>query len=200
MVKVKICGLSRPCDIEAANAEKPDYIGFVFAESRRKVSRSKAADLRRLMLPEIIPVGVFVNESIENILSLIHDKTIDIVQLHGSEDEEYIHELKTQTDKPIIKAINVQSKGDVQRWSETSADFLLLDHENGGTGQSFDWMLIGYSHKPYFLAGGLNPQNITDAISKTSPYCVDASSGVESTGVKDLEKISEFIRRARNEC
>ena len=198
MTKIKICGLSRQCDIDAVNKEKPEYIGFVFAKSRRKITPVKAAALRKILYPDIIPVGVFVNETTENILSIVRSGAIEIIQLHGSEDENYIKKLKQQTSKLIIKAIRVENKGDVQKWSNTSADYLLLDYKGGGTGQTFDWDLIGETTKPYFLAGGLNPENITEAIRKTTPFAVDVSSGVETNGVKDPEKIKEFIRRVRN--
>ena len=197
-MKIKICGLTRPQDIDALNANKPDYIGFVFAESRRKVTPAQAAGLRKLLSPDIIPVGVFVDEAQENILALLRDGIIDVIQLHGSEDEEYIQKLKHLTDKTIIKAISVQNRGDVQKWSGTAADYLLLDHKGGGTGENFNWDLIGEIDKSYFLAGGLNAQNITEAILKTAPFAVDVSSGVETDGVKDPAKIKEFIWRVRN--
>jgi len=198
MVKIKICGLSSPCDIESVNAEKPEYIGFVFAQSRRKVTRIQAANLRKILSPDIIPIGIFVDETIPNIVPLVSDGIIDIIQLHGSEDEEYIQNLRRLTDKPIIKAIGVQKKEDVQKWSATTADYLLLDHTSGGTGKTFDWDLIGEIRNSYFLAGGLNPENVTQAIQKTAPYAVDVSSGVETEGKKDPVKIREFIRRIRN--
>jgi len=198
MTKVKICGLSRPCDIDAVNAASPNYIGFVFAESKRKVTLPQAAELRKALSPGIIPVGVFVDESIENILSVVAAGAIDIVQLHGAADEVYIQKLKSLTDKPIIKAIAVQKMGDVQKWSATAADYLLLDHKGGGTGQSFDWDIIGETPKPYFLAGGLGVGNIIEAIQKTTPYAVDVSSGVETENAKDPTKINEFIRRVRH--
>ena len=197
MTKVKICGLSRPCDIDIVNIEKPDYVGFVFAESRRRVSSAQATELRSLLRSDITPVGVFVDEPIENILSLIHNGTIEIIQLHGAEDEKYIERLKSTTDKQIIKAIAVQKIGDVQKWSQSSADYLLLDYKGGGTGQVFDWDLIGEVRKPYFLAGGLRPENVAEAIRKVAPFAVDASSGVESDGVKDSAKIREFIKKVR---
>ncbi|MCL2026302.1 MAG: phosphoribosylanthranilate isomerase [Leptospirales bacterium] len=198
MVKVKICGLSRPDDIDAVNEEKPDYIGFVFAESRRKVSAQQALKLRKKLSPNIIPVGVFVNETIESILSLTQDGIIDAIQLHGSEDEEYIGRLKGLTGKPVIKTIAVQKEGDVQKRAATAANFLLLDNVSGGTGKTFDWNLIGKTSKPFFLAGGLDVKNITEAIAKTAPFAVDVSSGVEKDGFKDYGKIKEFIRRARS--
>jgi len=198
MVKVKICGLSRPDDIDAVNEEKPDYIGFVFAESRRKVSAQQALKLRKKLSPNIIPVGVFVDETIENILSLTQDGIIDAIQLHGSEDEEYIGKLKGLTGKPVIKTIAVQKEGDVQRIAANAADYLLLDNVSGGSGKTFDWNLIGKTSKPFFLAGGLDVKNITEAIAKTAPFAVDVSSGVETDGFKDYSKIKEFIRRARS--
>jgi len=199
MVKVKICGLSRPSDIEVVNTERPDFIGFVFAKSKRRVTLPQAVDLRKMLSSDIIPVGVFVNESIENILSLTQEGIIDAIQLHGSEDELYIQKLRLLTDAPIIKAISIHNKGDAQKWSATSADYLLLDHKGGGTGQSFDWDMIGKINKPFFLAGGLNAENIAKAIQKTMPNAVDVSSGVETEGIKDPIKIKEFIRRVRDE-
>ena len=193
MVKIKICGLSRPCDVEAVNIEKSDYIGFVFAPSRRRITPQQALELRKELCPCIIPVGVFVDEEIENIISLIQNGIIDAVQLHGSEDESYVRKLKTLTHKPIIKAITVQDK------RMTAADYLMLDSKGGGTGHSFDWNLVGTIETPYFLAGGLSPENIEEAINRTNPFAVDVSSGVETDGFKDSVKVKEFIRRARNE-
>ena len=198
MFKIKICGLTRLCDIDAVNIEKPDYIGFVFADSRRRVSPRQAAELRERLEPGIIPVGVFVDERMENIVSLITNGIIDVVQLHGTENEEFIKRLKESTGKSIIKAISVQKSGDVQKWSLTSADYLLLDNKSGGTGRVFDWGLIGETPKPYFLAGGLDTENITSALNQTNAFAVDTSSGVETGGLKDPEKIKEFIRRVRN--
>ena len=197
-MKIKICGLTRPCDIEAVNNAKPDYIGFVFAESRRKVTLLQASQLRGKLNAGIIPVGVFVDESIENILLPVREGVIEIIQLHGMENEDYICELKQRTEKPIIKAIGVRRKGDVQKWSETAADFLLLDNSKGGTGLSFDWDLIGHTEKKFFIAGGLNAENIIDVITRVAPFAVDVSSGVETDGFKNHEKIIEFIRRVRN--
>jgi phosphoribosylanthranilate isomerase len=198
MPKVKICGLTRVCDIEAVNNEQPDYIGFMFAQSRRKITPRQAFELRGRLDPGIIPVGVFVDEKIENVVTLAENGVIDIIQLHGSEDEEYIEKIIALTGKPVIKAIPVQKKGDVQTREKTSADYLLLDNSSGGSGRNFLWELIGSTEKPYFLAGGLSPENVTDAIDKTKPFAVDVSSGVETDGVKDPVKIREFIRKVRN--
>ena len=198
MTKVKICGLTRQCDVESVNIEKPDYVGFIFANSRRRVTHEQAMGLRNKLANEIIPVGVFVQETIENILSLVQNDVIEMIQLHGSESEEYIVKLKELTTAPIIKAISVKHAGDVQKWALTAADYLLLDSKGGGTGQVFDWSLIGNVAKPYFLAGGLDVNNIANAISQTMPSVVDVSSGVETNGLKDPEKIKGFIRRVRH--
>ncbi|MCL2287381.1 MAG: phosphoribosylanthranilate isomerase [Firmicutes bacterium] len=198
MVKIKICGLTRLCDVDAINITKPDYVGFVFANSRRKVTPAQAMELRNKLTNEIIPVGVFVDETIENILQLAQNGIIETVQLHGKEDEKYIMRLKELTTVPIIKAVSVQQAGDVQKWALTAADYLLLDSKGGGTGQAFDWSLIGKVTKPYFLAGGLDVNNVVNAISQTTPFAVDVSSGVETDGLKDPGKINEFIRRARH--
>jgi len=194
MVKIKICGLTRLCDIEVVNIEKPDYIGFVFANSRRRVTPAQAMELRSKLANDIIPVGVFVDERPRNILPLVQNGVIGMVQLHGTENEEYIAKLKELTTAPIIKAISVRRAGDVQKWESTAADYLLLDNKGGGTGQAFDWSLIGETNKPYFLAGGLDVNNIVNAISQTMPFSVDVSSGVETDGFKDPEKIKKFIR------
>ena len=198
MTKIKICGLSRLCDIYAVNEEKPEYVGFVFAESRRKVTPRQAFDLRKKLAHNIIPVGVFVDDDPKNIVSIVRRGIIDIIQLHGSESEEYIVRLKTLTDKPIIRAVAVLNADDAQKRAKTSADYLLLDGKNGGKGLSFDWDLIGEVEKPFFLAGGLCRKNIGAAVEKVKPFAVDVSSGVETDGFKDPVKIREFIRAVRN--
>jgi phosphoribosylanthranilate isomerase len=197
MVKVKICGLSAISDIDAVNTEKPDYIGFVFAESRRRINEQQASELRKKLSPGIITVGVFVNEMPQKINSLVQEGIIDVIQLHGAEDEEYICSLKRLTKRPVIKAIAVQKKGDVQKLSASSADYLLVDNISAGQGQKFNWDLIDEINRPFFLAGGLNAENIIEAIGKTKPFAVDVSSGVETDGFKDKAKIREFIRMAR---
>ena len=199
MTKIKICGLTRLADIEIVNTAKPDYIGFVFANSRRKVEHNQAAELRQALSTGIISVGVFVDETITNILALVQSGVVDAVQLHGSEDEGYIEKLKIKTDVPVIKAVSVQNVCDVLKWQRTCADYLLLDSPGGGTGQTFDWELIGETSKPFFLAGGLELSNVAESINQITPFAVDVSSGVETNGVKDLGKINGFIRRVRNE-
>lgn len=197
MVKIKICGLTRPCDIEAANEAGPEYIGFVFADSRRRITPAQALELRKALSPGIIPVGVFVNEAPDHIAALIRNGVIDVIQLHGNETEGDIAKLKTLTGKPVIKAVPVRRAGDAQKWRDSRADYLLLDHRGGGTGQCFDWDLIGETSKPFFLAGGLNKKNIGEAVRKTNPFAVDVSSGVETDGSKDREKIKQVITIVR---
>ena len=197
MAKIKICGLSRMCDIEAVNDASPDYIGFVFAESKRRVTPDEAYELRKALAPGITPVGVFVNEPPENIVKIIKCGIIDIIQLHGSESEDYISQLKSLTGTKIIKAVPVLKAGDAQKYAQSPADYLLLDYKTGGSGKSFDWELTGDVTKPYFLAGGININNVEEALKKTSPFAVDISSGVETGGVKDPEKIRAIVNKIR---
>ena len=199
MTKIKICGLRRAEDIRIVNEAKPDYIGFVFAKSKRQVHFEEAFKLREMLSTEVIPVGVFVDEPINNVKKIIHSGIIEIVQLHGNESKEYMDELKSFSKIPIIKAVSVQKEGDVQRGNTASSDYLLLDHKGGGTGQSFNWDLIGYTTKPFFLAGGLHIDNVQEAIQKVNPFAIDVSSGVETDEYKDKDKIFEMIRRVRNE-
>lgn len=197
-MKLKICGLFRDIDIDYVNEAKPDFIGFVFAKSRRQVSTVWAEAMRPRLRSEITPVGVFVNELPAKVAKLLNDSIIEIAQLHGEESEDYIKELKSLTGKPIIKVVRVLSYEDIEAAQDTVADFLLLDNGTGGTGESFDWSLVSKVNKPFFLAGGLNAGNLEQAIAATSPYAVDMSSGVETDGMKDRGKILEIVRRMRN--
>lgn len=194
-MKIKICGLFQDIDIDYVNEAMPDYIGFVFAKSRRQVSAEWAATLRTRLRSEITPVGVFVNESLANVAKLLNENVIDLAQLHGEENEPYIQTLKSLTNKPIIKAVRVSSQEDIEAAQDTFADFLLLDNGPGGTGESFNWSLVGQVKRPFFLAGGLEAHNIEQAMAITSPYAVDLSSGVETDGMKDRTKILEIVRR-----
>lgn len=197
MTKIKLCGLSRRCDIEAANELKPEYIGFVFApKSKRYVSKKTAAELKHLLSPDIQTVGVFVNEASEAIADLLNSGIIDIAQLHGSEDEEYIRQLRLYTDKPIIKAFRIVSKQEIDAANSSTADYVLLD-SGGGTGEVFDWELIHGMKRFYFLAGGLGICNVERAVETLSPYAVDVSSGVETDGLKDKIKMEKFVTAVR---
>lgn len=196
--KIKLCGLSRSEDIEAANKCKPEYIGFVFWEkSKRKVDRKKARELREKLDSAIKAVGVFVDERIEVIAELLNDGIIDIAQLHGSENESYIKELKAVTDKPVIQAFQIKDKSDIIAAMGSSADMLLLD-SGQGTGSSFDWELLRDVDREFFLAGGLNLSNIEEALISITPYAVDVSSGIETDGYKDSRKMQEFVNIVRN--
>jgi phosphoribosylanthranilate isomerase len=200
--KIKICGLSRPQDIEAVNNYLPDYIGFVFAKSRRQVTADTAKELKEKLDNRIKAVGVFVNESTETIASLCHSNTIDIIQLHGDEEEAYIRHLKTLTATPIIKAVRVKKPLDVVKAREYTCDYLLFDTytdtEYGGSGKTFDWSILTNIEKPYFLAGGIHAGNILTAGEQSSAYCIDVSSGVETDGYKDSDKIKEIIELIRS--
>jgi len=192
----------RPADIEMVNIAKPDYIGFVFAKSRRQIDKKTAAVLKMMLNPAIKAVGVFVNEELDEIVSICRENVIDIVQLHGDETEKYIRMLKAAVDKPVIKAVRIKNGSDAA-WSEyRSCDYLLFDSYSkdnyGGSGVSFDWRLIGVTDKPFFLAGGINQDNVADAIRKVAPYCIDVSSGVETGGYKDFNKIISIVNTVRS--
>ena len=192
MTKIKLCGLSRLCDIEAANGLKLDYIGFVFAsKSKRYVTYEKATELKSRLSPEIQAVGVFVNEHPQDVVKLLQNGIIDIAQLHGNEDEDYITHLRLLIDKPIIKAFRIETSQDVIKAEQSTADFVLLD-SGAGTGMVFDWQLIQNIKRPYFLAGGLGVDNVSSAIDALHPYAVDASSSIETDGIKDKTKMAAF--------
>lgn len=197
MTKIKICGLQSDNDIAYVNELKPDYIGFVFMQGRRRyVSPERAASMRKMLDPSIQSVGVFVNEPVENVISLLQSGTIQIAQLHGQEDEAYVRTLKSFSDHPVIKAFIIRSGEDMQRALSFPSDYLLLD--NGlGTGETFNWSLIPEIDRPFFLAGGLTPDNVCEAIAKAHPYGVDTSSGVETDSHKDYQKIKAFINAVR---
>ncbi|WP_041611284.1 phosphoribosylanthranilate isomerase [Treponema primitia] len=245
-MKIKICGLFREADIDFANEARPDYIGFVFAKSKRQVSLEQASQLRARLRDDIVPVGVFVNAPVEEIAALYQAGVIDIVQLHGGEDREYIAalrgELRCKSRKqtagvragfgpiPVIKALRIdgaaaftQSAGNpatdgrVPRLATDggsrqdaavnpgagSADYLLLDQGSGGTGTAFDWTVLGDGAfreslgAPFFLAGGINEYNIEEAV-RYGPFGIDVSSGAETDGVKDRDKMIRLVKIVRN--
>lgn len=197
--KIKLCGLSRPCDIEAANALLPEYAGFVFAPgSKRRVSREKAAELKALLDPRIKAVGVFRDEAPEAVAELLKSGVIDIAQLHGSEDAAYIRRLKSLTAKPVIQAFRITSSADASLAEKSEADAILLD-SGAGSGRRLDPELLRPVHRPYFLAGGLDGENVAAAINALEPYAVDVSSGIETDGLKDRAKMESFVRAARKD-
>ena len=197
MTKIKLCGLSRPCDVEAANTLKPDYIGFVFApESRRHVTPRQAAALKGLLSPEIAAVGVFAGEAPETVAGLLNGGVIDIAQLHGDETEDDIRRLRQLTDRPLIRAFRIRRAQDAAMAEASTADVVLLD-SGAGTGRAFDWQLVQRIRRPYFLAGGLDPENVESAVKLLRPFAVDVSSGIETDGRKDRRKMAAFVAAVR---
>ena len=200
MTKIKICGLSRPEDIDYVNEALPDYIGFIlhFPKSRRNVTPEQAAQLRRCLLPRIQAVGVFVDQPLETVCAAAESVQLQVVQLHGHENDSYIAALRERIGLPIWKAFRVRSAADLEAAAACTADEILLD--NGyGTGETFDWSLAGGLNRPFFLAGGLTPDNLPAAVSGLRPGLVDISSGVETNGVKDRAKILAAVNAVRQE-
>ncbi len=197
MTKIKLCGMTRPCDIETVNALKPDYIGSVFAKkSKRYVTPETAAGLKKKLEKDIKSVGVFGNEDQDIVAGLLEMGVIDLAQLHGDEDDAYIESLKARTGNEVIKALKIRQKEDLEAAYESSADFILLD-AGAGDGKAFDWELLKDFDRPYFLAGGLDPYNVGDAIRWLHPFGVDVSSGIESDGVKDPGLMKKFVDEVR---
>ncbi|MBQ8010826.1 MAG: phosphoribosylanthranilate isomerase [Oscillospiraceae bacterium] len=197
MTKIKLCGLTRESDIFYANVLAPEYVGFIFAQkSRRYIPPEKAEILRKKLNASITPVGVFVDEEPECIADLVDRNIIGIVQLHGNEDEVYIRHLRKLTQAKIIKAFQITSKADIIAANASTADYVLLD-SGGGSGELFDHALIKGIARPYFLAGGLTPQNVRAAVEKFHPFAVDASSSLETDGFKDKTKMTAFVRAVR---
>ena len=195
MVKIKICGLKRLEDIKIVNKYKPDFIGFVFADSKRKVTPNLARQMKQNLDDSIQSVGVFVDAAIDEILEIHEQGIIDMAQLHGSESEDYIDELKKKSNNQlkIINAIEMDDEKDLLEYDNSIADYLLLD-SGKGSGKTFDWRLIRQDlKKEFFLAGGLNYQNISQAINEFDPYAIDLSSSVETNGYKDELKIKKVM-------
>ncbi len=200
-MKIKLCGLTREQDIEAANRCAPDFVGFVFAESRRRISMETASRFRRMLAPEIRTVGVFVNAPIEQIETLCKEKTITLIQLHGDEDAAYCAEIRRRTGVPVIRAVRVRSAEQIRQAEGEACDCLLLDAAAegayGGSGTRFDLSLIPPLQKPFFLAGGLDENNLIQAAAQCRPWAVDVSSGAETCGLKDAEKMARLTALVR---
>ena len=207
--KVKMCGISKVETIPAVVEAKPDYMGLVFASSKRQVTVDQAKTLveelhkqytkrynngaEQSNNDEIKTVGVFVNETLENLVTIATDANLDVVQLHGDEDEAFIQSLKERTSVEVWKAVQIRSAADAEAWIDSSADMLLFDayhkDERGGTGEVFDWSCLDEFERPFMLAGGIDSTNVARAIRTVRPYGIDISSGIETDGVKDDEKI-----------
>ena len=199
MTRIKLCGLSRPADIKIVNSLCPEYIGFVFYEkSSRYVTPEKAVELKNLLSDRIKAVGVFVDEPLEKVVDLLDKGIIDIAQLHGNEDDEYIKRLRELSKKPVIKAFRIQSKDDTKKAEGSLADLILLD-SGQGSGEAFDWELLRDIKRDYFLAGGLDPYNVKDALRILHPYAVDVSSGIEKDHIKDERLMAAFVSAVRKE-
>ncbi len=197
MTKVKFCGLKNENDVAYANEFLPDYAGFVFApKSKRYVSPEKAKRLKEALDGRISAVGVFVNESAGRVADMLNMGIIDIAQLHGDEDEIYIEKLRALSEKPIIKAFIIKSADDIKRANACSADYVLLD-SGRGSGEQLDFSLLKGIERPFFLAGGLSPENAETAIITLRPYALDVSSGIETGGSKDKEKMAAFMKAVR---
>lgn len=215
--KVKMCGISKVETIPAVVEAKPDYMGLVFASSKRQVTVDQAKTLVEELHKqytkrynngaeqsnddEIKTVGVFVNETLENLVSIAKEANLDAVQLHGDEDEAFIQSLKERTNVEVWKAVQIRSAADAEMWIDSSADMLLFDayhkDERGGTGEVFDWTSLDEFERPFMLAGGIDGTNVARAIRTVRPYGIDISSGIETNGVKDDEKIKAFTNIVR---
>ncbi|CDF30835.1 n-(5'-phosphoribosyl)anthranilate isomerase [Methanoculleus sp. CAG:1088] len=198
MTRIKFCGIRREEDVGYVNLVRPDYASFVLAPGfRRTVSAQEAGRLSSLLDEGIVPVGVFVDEPPENVARLLEDGTISIAQLHGMEDEEYLSRLRDLTSGTLMKCFRVSSRGDVEAASCCSADLVMLD-SGTGTGKAFDWSLAEGLGRDFFLAGGLDPSNVGEAIKRMHPTAVDTSSGIETDGFKDYEKMEAFVKAVRS--
>ena len=214
MTKVKLCGMRRVEDILIANEVKPDFVGFIFAPNRKRtITHEQAALMKKALDPSIPNVGVFINNPLEEVVGLYQDGIIDHIQLHGTEDDQYIAELKRRLSNVervliakgeeaeeqtlMIKAFQVTSMEDIERANGSTADLVLLDSGNGGTGESFDWSLLQHVSRPYILAGGLTPDNVAHAVNALHPYAVDTSSGTETDGIKSASKMKKFVEEVR---
>ena len=195
--ELKICGLSRLEDIVAVNRHGADYAGFVFFEkSKRYVDPYKANELIELLRADIKPVGVFMDEPIDNVVRIARLTGVELVQLHGHESDEYVEYIKRTLDRPVIKAYKASEEGALERASNSNADYVMID-SGAGSGRKFDWSILKDFKRDYFLAGGLDPESVGEAISLLEPFAVDVSSGVETDGIKDEEKIANFIKAVK---
>lgn len=199
MTRVKICGITSVGDAEHAAACGADAIGFIFAESPRRVAPEKAAEISKAVGPWVATVGVFVNEKAENILRIADQCRLSAVQLHGDESAELARRL---SGRGVIKAFRIAAKKDLKGSESFPADLVLFDTKikgvYGGTGKTFDWGLLKEARRPFIVSGGLDPRNVAEVVKSLSPYGVDVSSGVEKApGKKDPKRVKEFIRNAK---
>ena len=195
--ELKICGLSRLEDIIAVNRHGADYAGFVFCQkSKRYVDPYKANELIELLRSDIKPVGVFMDEPLDNVVRIARLSGVELVQLHGHESEEYVEYVKRTLDRPVIKAYKASEEGALEKAANSNADYVMID-SGAGSGKKFDWNILKNFKRDYFLAGGLDPESVGEAIRLLEPFAVDVSSGVETDGVKDEAKIASFIKAVK---
>ncbi|MCI6575070.1 MAG: phosphoribosylanthranilate isomerase [Arcanobacterium sp.] len=207
MTLVKTCGMSRDADIIAVNKARPDFVGFVFAPSSRQVTFERAAHLRARLDSGITPVGVFVNAPVAEVSKLVNDGVIDVAQLHGDEDENYIKRLRRKLSRgEIIQVFRIGAdctSAVLAQARDSQADMVMLDRYDerryGGSGQSFDWSAVGDLGRDFFLAGGISAATVSAAIAELHPYAVDASSALEKDGAKDAHLICKFVSAVRRE-
>ena len=197
--KIKICGLKRIEDVISVNVAEPDYCGFIFnvSGSRRSIGAEQLNILVDMLNPEIVPIGVFVNEKTDVILRIVRESGIRMVQLHGQENGEIIHTIQSKAQVPVIKAVSVRSKEDVRSAVLSPSDYLLFDCGEGGTGQTFDWNLLEDIPRPYFMAGGIGTHNMEEVLRRFSPFALDVNSSVETDRQKDGKKILAAVRMLR---
>ncbi len=197
MSEIKICGLSRDCDIDYVNEAGPEYAGFIinFPKSHRSVTPGRAGELRSRLRPGIRAVGVFVDAEISEVVLAAREIPLDVVQLHGSEDDDYIRALREETGIPVWKAFRIRGRQDLAEAERSAADKVLLDNGTG-TGQAFDWSCLEDMQRPFILAGGLTPERIQGAAAIPGVQVLDISSGVETDRVKDREKIMRAVSAA----
>ena len=200
MTKIKLCGMMQMKDIETANRLQPDLVGFVFAKkSKRYVTDEKAAELRRALSDRIPAAGVFVNEEISHVVQLLQQGVIDVVQLHGDEDEAYMKELRRLTDAPFIKAFRIREREDIAKVRAFDENTTILLDAGSGDGMTFRWEWLKDADFDFYLAGGLTGENVAAAVRNYHPYGVDVSSGIETNGQKDVRKMEDFVRTVRKE-
>ena len=205
MTKIKLCGLRRLEDVAMVNRARPDYAGFVFAPGKRQVTADEAEILRQQLDPAVAAVGVFVKAPVEEAAALANRGIIQLIQLHGDEEEAYVKELRWRTKAPIIRVLRVRGPESLRDLDRYDCDYFLLDtfsgNAFGGVGRTFDHSLLRQVRfpRPFFLAGGLDPENVTAAIEQVGPYGVDTSSGIETAGRKDETKIRAFVSAVRKE-
>ena len=196
--EIKICGLTRVEDIIAVNRYGADYAGFVFCKkSRRYIDSYKAGELIDLLRSDITTVGVFMDEPLDNVISAARISGVQMIQLHGHESDEYVEYVRRTLERPVIKAFKADEEGALEKALKSNADYVMID-SGAGSGRKFDWNILKGFNRDYFLAGGLDPESVGEALSMLEPFAVDVSSGVETDGLKDEEKIEKFIKAVKH--